>query len=254
MRLSTRERVSLIHPPSERASLLGNKLYVPSLISSIHRYEGLGVSNRKGQRMSKQMDFFFFYGSTYTYLTVMRIEEAAARIGVEVRWRPFNVRQIMIEQNNIPFRGKPVKMRYMWRDIERRAARYGIPFNRIPTYPVDSEYLANRVGVLSAIEGWCPAYTKATYRAWFFEDNPLGEPENLIPTLQDLGKDPDAVVSRANSQEIRDKYDAETDLAQDMGIFGSPTFAIGSEIFWGDDRLEDALEWCDSDRYTLSSV
>ena len=145
--------------------------------------------------MPRQMDFFFYYDSTYTYLTVMRIEEAAARVGIEARWRPFNVRAIMLEQNNIPFRGKPVKMRYMWRDIERRVARYDIPFNRIPTYPVDPESLAKRVGVLSAIEGWCPAYTKATYRAWFLEDKPLGEPENLIPTLQSLGKDPDAVVS-----------------------------------------------------------
>ena len=56
--------------------------------------------------MPKQLDFFFFYGSTYTYLTVMRIEEVAARAGIEVRWRPFDVRAIMIEQNNIPFRGK----------------------------------------------------------------------------------------------------------------------------------------------------
>jgi 2-hydroxychromene-2-carboxylate isomerase len=152
----------------------------------------------------------------------------------------------MTEQNNIPFRGKPVKMRYMWRDIERRAARAGIPFNRIPTYPVDPEYLANRVGFLAAIEGWCPAYTKATYQAWFLEDKPLGEPENPLPTLRSLGKDPDVVIARADSQEIRDKYDAETDLAQDMSIFGSPTFAIGGEIFWGDDRLEDALEWCAS--------
>jgi 2-hydroxychromene-2-carboxylate isomerase len=160
----------------------------------------------------------------------------------------------MLEQNNIPFRGKPVKMRYMWRDIERRAARYAIPFNRIPTYPVDPEYLANRVGVLSAVEGWCPAYTKATYREWYLEDKPLGEPDNLIPTLQSQGKDPDAVVSHANSQEIRDKYEAETDLARDMAIFGSPSFAIGSEIFWGYDRLEDALEWCMSVGSPLSSV
>jgi 2-hydroxychromene-2-carboxylate isomerase len=113
--------------------------------------------------MPKQLDFFFFYGSTYTYLTVMRIEGAAQLAGIEVRWRPFNVREIMIEQNNIPFRGKPVKMQYMWRDIERRAARYGIPFNRVPTYPVDSGNLANRVGVLAATEGWCPEYTRATY-------------------------------------------------------------------------------------------
>lgn len=199
-------------------------------------FAGMGVA-------LERLDFFFFYGSTYTYLTVMRMEEAAARAGVEVRWRPFDVRQIMIEQDNIPFRDKPVKRRYMWRDIERRATRHGIPFGRIPTYPVDPDLLANRVGVVSAAEGWCPEYSRAIYRAWFLEDRPPGEPEGLGEILHSLGKDPDAVISRANSQEIRDKYDAETDLARDMGIFGSPTFVAGGEIFWGDDRLEDAFEW-----------
>ncbi len=193
--------------------------------------------------MPNQLDFFFFYGSTYTYLTVMRIEQAAARAGVEVRWRPFNVREIMIEQNNIPFRGKPVKMRYMWRDIERRAARHGIPFSGVPTYPVDPDSLANRVGVVSEIEGWCPEYTKATYRAWFLEDKPPGDPVHLGSILRALGKDPEALMALANSQEIREKYDAETSVAREMGIFGSPTFVVGGEIFWGDDRLEDALEW-----------
>jgi len=91
--------------------------------------------------MPDRLDMFFFYGSTYTYLTVMRVEEAAARSGIRVRWRPFNVREIMLEQGNIPFRDKPVKMRYMWKDIERRAARHGIPFDRIPTYPVDPDNL-----------------------------------------------------------------------------------------------------------------
>jgi 2-hydroxychromene-2-carboxylate isomerase len=194
--------------------------------------------------MPHRLDLFFFYGSTYTYLTVMRVERAAARAGVEVRWRPFNVREIMLEQDNIPFRDKPVKMRYMWRDIERRAARYGIPFDRVPTYPVDPDSLANRVGVLAAVEGWCPEYTKATYRAWFLEDKPPGDLEHLDSILATLGKDPEAVVSLANSQEIRDRYDSETSVARSMGIFGSPTFAVGDEIFWGDDRLEDALEWC----------
>jgi 2-hydroxychromene-2-carboxylate isomerase len=194
--------------------------------------------------MPHRLDLFFFYGSTYTYLTVMRVERAAARAGVEVRWRPFNVREIMLEQDNIPFRDKPVKMRYMWRDIERRAARYSIPFDRVPTYPVDPDSLANRVGVLAAVEGWCPEYTKATYRAWFLEDKPPGDPEHLDSILATLGKDPEAVVSLANSQEIRDRYDSETSVARSMGIFGSPTFAVGDEIFWGDDRLEDALEWC----------
>ena len=99
----------------------------------------------------------------------------------------------MTEQVNIPFRDKPVKRRYMWRDVQRRAARYGIPFDRVPTYPVDPDLLANRIGVI-----------------------------------------------------VRGQYDRETDAARKMGIFGSPTFAVGDEIFWGDDRLQDALEWLES--------
>ncbi len=128
------------------------------------------------------------------------------------------------------------------------------PLRPHPYLPGGSRNLANRVGVLSAIEGWYASYTKATYQAWFLEDKPLGEPENLVPTLQSLGKDPDAVLSRANSSEIRNKYEAETDVAREMSIFGSPTFAVGGEIFWGDDRLEDALAWCCSTGATLSSV
>ena len=193
--------------------------------------------------MDERLDLFFFYGSTYTYLTVMRVEETAAQAGVEVRWRPFNVREIMVEQDNIPFRDKPVKMRYMWRDIERRAARHGIPFEGIPTYPVDPDLLANRVGVVAAEEGWCPEYTRETYRAWFLEDKPPGEPEGLAAVLRSLGKDSDDVIPRAESQETRERFASETEVARSMGIFGSPTFVTGGEIFWGDDRLEDALEW-----------
>jgi 2-hydroxychromene-2-carboxylate isomerase len=193
--------------------------------------------------MAQDIDFFFFYGSTYTYLTVMRIEEAAARAGVAVRWRPFNVRQIMVEQNNIPFRDKPAKARYMWRDIERRAARHGIPFAGQPPYPVDPELLANRVGLIAAEQGWCPEYTQATYRDWFLDGSVAGQAENVARILRRLGKDAGALIEQANSQAVRDRFDAGTEAARGLGIFGSPTFAVGAEIFWGDDRLEDALDW-----------
>ncbi len=100
--------------------------------------------------MPRELDFFFYIGSTYTYLSVNRVEEIAARAGLSLRWRPFNVRAIMIEQNNRPFIGKPVKLRYMWRDLERRANRYGIPFKSPPDYPVDPEGLANRVALIAS--------------------------------------------------------------------------------------------------------
>ncbi|MGI9415434.1 MAG: 2-hydroxychromene-2-carboxylate isomerase [Hyphomicrobiales bacterium] len=193
--------------------------------------------------MARSIDFFFFYGSTYTYLTVMRIDAVAAQAGVEVNWRPFNVRAIMIEMDNIPFRSKPVKARYMWRDIERRAQTYGLPFAGPPVYPVDPEDLANRVGIVAAGEGWCPDYTRASYRSWFLENKMLGEPDHVRQILGGLGKDADEVIARADSAEVRARYDAETDEARRRGIFGAPTFAVGDEIFWGDDRLEDAVDW-----------
>ena len=194
--------------------------------------------------MTARIDFFFFLGSTYTYLTVMRIEDVAREAGIEVRWRPFNVRAIMREQDNNPFMTKPVKMRYMWRDLERRAARHGIAFDRSPEYPIDPELLANRVATVAAAEGWCREYVTAAYRGWFLDRQLPHDPAHLNRTLEQLGQDPERVIELADSGETAKAFEGATDKARALGIFGSPSFAVGSEIFWGDDRLEDALDWC----------
>lgn len=193
--------------------------------------------------MANELDFFFYIGSTYSYLSVYRADEIARRANVKLRWRPFNVRAIMLEQNNRPFIGKPAKLRYMWRDLERRAARHGIPFKGIPEYPVDPESLAGRVAYVAAQEGWCAEFSKEIYRLWFLEGKPPGTPDHAASVIALLGRDPEIAIMRANSPEIRASYDAETEMAKSLGIFGSPTFVCGKEIFWGDDRLEDAIEW-----------
>ena len=191
----------------------------------------------------RNLDFFYMIGSTYTYLTVIRIDNIAKDAGVVVNWRPFNVREIMVEQKNIPFVGKPVKMRYMWRDLERRANRHGIPFGTIPPYPVDRDTLAGRIAVVAKSQDWCPQFTKEIYRAWFLEHRVPGEIENMKTILKHLDKDPGEIIELANSKATRASYADETDVARQMGIFGSPTFVINDEIFWGDDRLEEALDW-----------
>lgn len=191
----------------------------------------------------KQLDFFFNYGSTYSYLTIMRIETLAAQAGVSVRWRPFNVRTLFVEHNNIPFRDKPVKAAYMWRDIERRAAKFGIEWGGIPPYPVDKSGLSNRIGIVASDDGWAREYTKAAYRAWFLEHKDFGEPEIASTILRNIGKDPKFVIARADSDEIHRKFAEQTDEARSLGIFGVPNFVVGREIFWGDDRLEDAIDW-----------
>jgi 2-hydroxychromene-2-carboxylate isomerase len=189
------------------------------------------------------IDFWFSVGSTYTYLSVMRLAQVERQSGVAFRWRPFSVRQIMIEMDNIPFRTKPVKAAYMWRDIERRAAMYGLPARVPAPYPLAQWDTANRVAVLGAAEGWVADYARATYRRWFADGFEPGSEPNLGESLREIGQDPGRVLSEAASAAIGEAYEAATAAARGLGIFGSPSFAVGREIFWGDDRLEDALEW-----------
>jgi 2-hydroxychromene-2-carboxylate isomerase len=187
------------------------------------------------------LDFFFFYGSIHTYLSVMRIDKLAKSAGVEVRWRPFNLREILIEQNNTAFAKNQIRLNYNWRDIERRAGRLAVPFAGRPPYPVDPQLLALRVGIVAATENWCAEYTTETFRSWFLDGKASGLPENVESVLVRLGKPAAATLARAAAPDTEAQLRQATDAARQLGIFGSPTLASGPEIFWGDDRLEDAI-------------
>jgi 2-hydroxychromene-2-carboxylate isomerase len=188
------------------------------------------------------IDFWFSIGSIYTYLAAMRLDEVAAREGVAFRWRPFSIRVIMKEMENFPA-SKPAKLAYSWRDAERRARAYGLPFRPTPPYPIKEYELANRVAVVGALEGWCPAYVRATYRRWFGEHAEPGAEPNLGDSLREIGQEPERVRARAEADDVRAAYRAATDEARSLGIFGVPSFVVGREVFWGDDRLEDAIRW-----------
>ncbi len=189
------------------------------------------------------IDFWFSIGSTYSYLTVMRLAEVEKSSNIEFRWRPFNVRHIMIEQNNIPFKDKPAKTAYMWRDIERRSGLYGLKPKIPAPYPLAELVLANQVATLGVEEGWVSAYTRATYRCWFDKGQPAGEEPNLSASLTEIGCDADQVLAAAKSDRIVDLLSASTESAMELGVFGSPTFVVNDEVFWGDDRLDDAIFW-----------
>ena len=189
------------------------------------------------------IDFWFTAGSTYTYLTVQRLPALAAKQGVCFNWRPFSARTIMREQNNMPFTGKPVKTAYMWRDIERRAALYGLTANLPAPYPLKEYELVHRVATLGLAEGWGIPYLQASYRRWFVDGHEPGLEPNLSASLTEAGQDPQRCVERAGGDDVAELYDAATAEARERGIFGSPTFTVGNEVFWGDDRLEDALAW-----------
>lgn len=189
------------------------------------------------------IDFWFSIGSTYSYLSVMRLAEVAAATGIDFVWRPFNVRAIMIAQNNIPFANKPVKAAYMWRDIGRRAAKYGLSSKLPAPYPIADLPLANQVALLGMAEGWGRDYVAESYRLWFDEGVPAGAEPNLSNSLRAAGQDPETILARATAAEAVERLATETEKAAALGVFGSPTFVVGGEVFWGDDRLDDAMSW-----------
>lgn len=173
----------------------------------------------------------------------MRIGPLAQEAGVAVRWRPFNVRTLMAE-NNIALRTQTAKIGYMWRDIARRAALHGVPFVAPPVWPTDPDLLANRVAAIASAEGWAEPYSLASFRLWYLDGRPLGEPDDIARILRELGQEPDAILARARSAEADEFMAAEVEAARRSGIFGSPAFVVDDgETFWGDDRLEEAIAW-----------
>lgn len=191
-----------------------------------------------------RIDFWFSIGSTYTYLTVMRLHDVERQSEVTFSWHPFSVRELMLEMDNVPFVGKPAKEKYMWRDIERRASRLRIPVSLPVEYPLQNFDLANRVAVVATQEGWCPEYVQTTYRLWFQEGLEAGGDQNLEQSLEELGQTHNRVLDLANSPDVEAAYRDATARARSLGIFGSPSFVVdNNELFWGDDRLEDAIDW-----------
>ena len=188
-------------------------------------------------------DFWVSIGSTYSYLSAMRLKSVEEASGVSFRWRPFSVRAIMVEQKNIPFVGKPVKMAYMWRDIERRARKYGFEPRLPAPYPLAEFDLANKIAVVAETEGWCADYVRAAYRQWFHSGHEPGSEPGVSEVLREFDRDPVRVVASARTGRIEERYKRDTEEAKALGVFGSPTFVVDGEVFWGDDRLDDAIAW-----------
>ena len=131
----------------------------------------------------------------------------------------------------------------MWRDLERICATLDLPFTRPNTFPQNS-LLAARVALVALAEAWGEDYCRAVYRAGFGEGRSIEKSDLIAEILKNLGQDASAVLERAQSEEIKSRLREQTDEAQRLGIFGSPSFVTRSgELFWGNDRLETALDW-----------
>ncbi|MBM9575959.1 2-hydroxychromene-2-carboxylate isomerase [Leptospira sp. 201903070] len=191
----------------------------------------------------QKIEFFFEFASTYSYLSVMRIEELIQNSKIEILWKPFLLGPIFKEHgwNDSPFNVYPVKGKYMWKDMQRRTRKYGIDF-LIPSVFPRNGLLASRIAIANENQPWISSFIRETFQANFAKDQDISRPEVLIPILKKVGADPDGALKNISDEEVKILLRKQTEKAVELGIFGAPSFLVKDELFWGDDRLEDALE------------
>ncbi len=190
------------------------------------------------------LEIWFEFGSTYSYLTVSRAKALLNEKGVPFEWKPFLLGPIFKSKgwDTSPFVLDPIKGAYMWRDMKRRADVYGLPFVRPDIFPMHS-LAAARLMTAALAEPWCGTFARAVFAAQFARGEDISDPTVLRHALTTCGVDPEQWFAKAQSSPVKDELRARTEEAQDIGIFGAPTFRVGDELFWGDDRLDDAMNW-----------
>ena len=194
------------------------------------------------EQAGKTIEFWYEFASTYSYLASARIEAVAQAAGVAVVWRPFLLGPIFKSQgwDDSPFNLYPAKGRYMWRDMERLAVGYGLPFQKPEVFPRNG-LAAARIACLAQEEAWCGDFTRAVYAANFSQDLDIGASAVLAGLLETLEQDPGTVMAAANEPENKARLRAQGERAAEIGIFGAPSFVARGELYWGNDRLGDAV-------------
>ncbi|HEL3156862.1 TPA: 2-hydroxychromene-2-carboxylate isomerase [Stenotrophomonas maltophilia] len=192
--------------------------------------------------MKAPIEIWFDFASNYSYLSVMRIEEAARQAGRQVQWRPFLLGPIFQAQgwNNSPFVLQKAKGIYVWQDMLRQCRKHGLPWQKPSVLPRVS-LLASRVALYGAGQAWIGAFCRQVMTLNFAEDRDITDPQLINEVLGGLGLDAPAIIAAALSEQNKQALRTQTEQAMARGIFGAPTFFVGEGMFWGDDRLADAL-------------
>lgn len=196
---------------------------------------------------ARTLEFFFDYGSPYSYLAATQVEAVAARASAEVMWKPFLLGAVLkaTGSGQSEAASHMYKARYFYKDLQDWTRFYGLPPLVLPPqFPVES-LKANRLGLVAQQKGKLSAYTRTVYDAAFVRGIDISQPQVLTELVAQVGLDPQEAFARMLSQEIKDRLRKNTDDAVERGAFGAPTFFVGDEMFFGNDRLffvEQALQ------------
>ena len=199
------------------------------------------------------LEFWFEFASTYSYPAAHAVEAEARSRGVEVKWRSFLLGPIFAAQGwaDSPFNIYPAKGKYMWRDLARICAGQGLPLRKPTQFPRGS-MLAGRIACRFAEAAWVGDFVRRVYSANFADNLDIGSPFVIGKILADIGQTPAAVMQAAQAQDTKDAFRAQADRAVALGIIGAPSFVVDGEVFWGGDRLAQALDWATGKRHAVA--
>lgn len=193
-------------------------------------------------RVEPVIEFWFDFGSNYSYLSAMRIEAAASRAGLRVDWRPFLLGPIFraFGWETSPFVLHKAKGDYVWKDMARECHRAGIAWRKPTTFPRVA-VLPLRVALLGAEQAWVGDFCRQIFSRNFAEDRDIDDAATVADVLRQLGLEEAQILRAARSDANRIRLREQTEQALARGIFGAPSFFVGDEMFWGNDRLDAAL-------------
>lgn len=205
------------------------------------------MNHSTNNRNRQTIEFWFDLGSNYSYLTAMRIEALASACEVDVAWKPFLLGPIFqsFGWESSPFVLQKQKGEYTWKDMERQAQKYGVAWKKPSTFPRRA-ILPTRVALVGRNEKWIGDFVRATMARNFVEDKDLDTEDAVREVLSSINLNADLVIAQAQSDENKQRLRRATESAASLGIFGAPMFFVGDEMFWGNDRLEDALAYANT--------
>jgi 2-hydroxychromene-2-carboxylate isomerase len=184
--------------------------------------------------MAKKLEFFYDYVSPYSYLANSQLGRFDQSTLV---YRPMFLGGVMQATGNRPPGALEVKGDYLRKDIARWARRYGIEYNRNPKFPLNT-LKALRLAVVAQQDGVYDQVHDALFDASFVRQLDLDDDVVLAKIMQVAGLDQEATLARIGEQSDKDEVKANTEEAVDRGAFGAPTFFVGDDMFFGNDRFE----------------
>jgi len=189
----------------------------------------------------RKVEFLFDYGSPTCYLAYTQLPALAKRCDAEIVWKPILLGGLHKATGNRSPVEVPAKGMWMMQDLQRFAARYGVPYAMNRHFPINTLQLM-RGAVAMQREGKLIPYSDAIFRAIWVDGLNMGDPQVVGAVLAKAGFDPAAVMAAASDDAVKQMLKTETEQAVERGAFGAPVFFVGEAMFFGQDRLDFVAE------------